>query len=171
MSAALEVWLRGPVPGVPPMLQPAAHILLQVGEEVRAVVSGLAPGQLWARPGGSAPIGFHVMHLAGALDRLYTYARGEALSAAQQAMVVAENAAADACPAAADVLAALDRAVVAAVAQLAATSDADALAPRALGRAKIPTNALGLLMHGVEHSARHAGQIATLVRIVRLPAV
>jgi hypothetical protein len=33
-----EVWMRGPVPDIPPLLQPAAHALLQCLEEVRAVV-------------------------------------------------------------------------------------------------------------------------------------
>ena len=167
MSAPLEPWLRGPVPGVAPLFQPAAHILLQVGEEVRAVVSGLAPDQLWARPAGLAPIGFHVLHLAGATDRLFTYARGGTLSDAQQEAIAAEKAAAEARPAADAILGTLDRAIAAAVAQVAATTEADALAPRALGRAQIPTNALGLMMHAVEHAARHAGQITTLARVVR----
>ncbi len=167
MSVPLEPWLRGPVPGVSPMLQPAAHILLQVGEEVRGVVSGLSPAQLWARPAGGAPIGFHVLHLAGSLDRLLTYARGATLSEAQHEAIAAEKAAAETQPAAALLLARLDDAIAAAVAQIAATTEADALTPRVLGRAQISTNALGLLMHAVEHSARHAGQIATLARFVR----
>lgn len=167
MSAPLEPWLRGPVPGVAPLLQPAAHILLQVGEEVRAVVSGLTPDQLWARPADLAPIGFHVLHLAGATDRLFTYACGGTLSEAHHEAIAAEKAAADTRPAAEAILATLDRAVAAAVAQIAVTTEADALAPRALGRAQIPTNALGLMMHAVEHSARHAGQIVTLARVVR----
>jgi len=167
MSAPPEVWLRGPVPGVPPMLQPAAHILLQVGEEVRGVVSGLTPEQFWATPGGASPIGRHVLHLAGSLDRLFTYARGETLSEAQRAAIADEAAAATMKPAADVLLATLDHAIAAAVAQLAATSEADLLVPRGLGRAQLPTNALGLLMHGAEHSARHAGQIATTARIVR----
>jgi len=78
-----ELWLAGPVDGVPPYLQPAAHALLQA----RAEVSGLAPSvdaeTLWARTGG-ASAGFHLLHLAGALDRLFTYARGERLNDAQK---------------------------------------------------------------------------------------
>ena len=31
-----EVWLRGPLPDVPPLLQPVAHALLQAREEVAA---------------------------------------------------------------------------------------------------------------------------------------
>jgi hypothetical protein len=72
-----EVWLRGPLPDVIPELQPVAHSLLQVREEI-AEAASVSAAQLWARPGGAASIGFHLMHLAGSLDRLLTYARADA---------------------------------------------------------------------------------------------
>src|ERR1700704_3113778 len=84
-----EVWLRGPLPDVLPELQPVAHSLLQIREEI-ADVASLSPEKLWARPGGAASIGFHLAHLAGSLDRLLTYARGDALNAAQRAALTAE---------------------------------------------------------------------------------
>ena len=49
-----EPWLRGPVPGVPPLLQPVAHALLQAREDIRRVVTPLDSRALWARPGHSA---------------------------------------------------------------------------------------------------------------------
>src|SRR4029079_14093055 len=79
-----EVWLRGPVAGFPPELMPVAHSILQVREEVDAVIRPLSFDELWFRPGGAASIGFHLKHLAGSLDRLLTYARGESLSEAQR---------------------------------------------------------------------------------------
>ena len=30
-----EVWLRGPIAGIPALLQPAAHALLQTSEEIK----------------------------------------------------------------------------------------------------------------------------------------
>src|SRR5215212_6843685 len=78
-----EVWLRGPVEGFPPELMPVAHSLLQVVEEVNAIIRPMSFEQLWTRPGGAASIGFHLKHLGGSLDRLLTYARGESLSEAQ----------------------------------------------------------------------------------------
>ena len=97
------VWLRGPVPSIEPLLQPVAHALLQVAED-----------------------------LTGSLDRLFTYARGESLNATQLR-----------------------------------TTRADALLEtREVGRAKLPSNTLGLLFHAAEHSTRHAGQIVTLRRVV-----
>src|SRR5712691_4979754 len=85
-----EVWLRGPIPGVPALLQPVAHSLLQCREELRARLEERTPEQIWARPSGVASIGFHARHAAGSLDRLFTYARGERLSAAQLAALAAE---------------------------------------------------------------------------------
>ena len=86
-----EPWLRGPVQGIPTLLQPAAHAFLLALEEVEAAVAGVAADQLWLEPGGAASLGFHLVHLAGSTDRLLTYARGEALSAAQRAALAAER--------------------------------------------------------------------------------
>src|SRR4051794_13726005 len=85
-----EVWLRGPLPGYIDELQPVAHSLLQVREEVGSLAM-LPPVQLWARPGGAASVGFHLQHLAGSLDRLLTYAAGKPLSAAQANYLAAEE--------------------------------------------------------------------------------
>jgi hypothetical protein len=34
---SLEAWMRGPVPSVPALLQPAAHALLQSKEEINEI--------------------------------------------------------------------------------------------------------------------------------------
>src|SRR5436309_12580944 len=77
-----EVWLRGPLPDYIDELQPVAHSLLQVREEL-ARARSLPAARLWTKPGGAASIGFHLKHLAGSLDRLLTYAGGRQLTAAQ----------------------------------------------------------------------------------------
>ena len=89
--APLEVWLRGPLPHVPPLLQPVAHALLQVREELATALHGFPPALLNERPAGLASVGFHLQHMAGVLDRLLTYARGEALTAGQLATLAAET--------------------------------------------------------------------------------
>src|SRR5436190_19343609 len=86
-----EPWLRGPLPGIPPLLQPPAHAFVMALEDVDAMVTGTTVQQLWQRPGGAASVGFHLMHLAGSTDRLLTYARGESLSPAQVATLDAER--------------------------------------------------------------------------------
>jgi uncharacterized damage-inducible protein DinB len=160
-----EVWLRGPIPDIPPLLQPVAHSLLQCREELRAALAELTPEQLWQQPNGAASIGFHARHAARSLDRLFTYARAEPLSAAQLAALAAENTpdyAADAVALAA----AFDAAVDCALAQLRSTTEASLVEPRAVGRAKVPSTVLGLLFHGAEHTQRHVGQLVTTRKIV-----
>jgi len=77
MSQSLpEVWLRGPLPEVPPLLQPVAHALLQAREEVSEIMVGFPADKLAERPLGLASVGFHLRHLAGVLDRTFTYALG-----------------------------------------------------------------------------------------------
>ena len=73
-----EPWLRGPVEGVPALLQPAAHAFVMAVEDVERATAGLHAHELWLEPGGAASIGFHIAHLSGATDRLLTYARGSA---------------------------------------------------------------------------------------------
>jgi len=165
MTTQPEVWLRGAVPGVDPLLQPAAHALLQTVEDVERALDGLSADQIWASPGGAASIGFHVRHLAGSTDRLFTYARGERLNDAQRARLAAEKD-----PASVDAASLLDdlrAGIEAALQHLRDTPASSLLEPRAVGRAALPTTVLGLLVHAGEHAQRHAGQITTTSRIVR----
>lgn len=166
-ETGLEVWMRGPIPGIPPLLQPVAHALLQAAEEVRSVVAPLAPADLWARPGGAASVGFHVRHATGSLDRLFTYARGEALTAEQFAFLAAEAEPGSPPPEGEALVSTFERQVDRALAQLRGTSEATLLEPRGIGRRQLPSTVLGLLFHAAEHTQRHVGQIVTTARIVQ----
>src|SRR5215207_7919815 len=90
--AITEWWQRGAIEGVPAVLQPIAHILLQVRESVGEMVEGLTEEQWNGRPAGVASAAFHVRHMAGVIDRLFTYARGGSLSEHQFASLRAEGA-------------------------------------------------------------------------------
>lgn len=166
-TALPEVWLRGALPGVPPLLMPAAHCLLQCREEIAAAASGLTLEQLWARPGGAASVGFHLRHIAGSLDRLSTYARGAQLDRAQRLALASEGAPGDPAATAAELVGGAEAAIDAAVATLRATPESDLLLPRSVGRAALPSNVLGLLFHLAEHTHRHTGQLVTTAKIVR----
>ena len=162
-----EVWLRGPVPDVPPLLQPVAHGLLQCREELHAALPPLTLEQLWARPAGAASVGFHVRHAAGSLDRLFTYARGAHLSDQQRAALAAEEEPDLSEGAGVRLLEAFDAMVDRALAQLRSTDEGSLLEFRGVGRAGLPSTVLGLLFHAAEHTQRHAGQAVTTARIVR----
>jgi len=162
-----EVWLRGPVPDIPPVLQPVAHGLLQCQEELHAHVTGLPPERVWAQPAGAASVGFHIRHAAGSLDRLFTYARGQQLSAAQRAALAAEPHPDLAPNPAARLLAAFDEAIDRALDQLRNTNEATVFDPRSVGRAQLPSTVLGLLVHAAEHAQRHVGQVVTTLKLTQ----
>lgn len=167
MTVPVEVWLRGPVEGIQPLLQPAAHTLLQVGEDVLPIVQDLTPAQLWARPGGAASIGFHLAHLPGSLERLLTYSRGESLSPDQFARLTAERTVHEDRPELSRLLATFSAGIEAAIQYLRTVSPESILQPREVGRKRLPSTTLGLIFHAAEHSARHAGQIVTLTRVIQ----
>lgn len=162
-----EVWLRGALPDVPPLLQPVAHSLLQCREEVRAALRDLTPEQLWKRPGGAASAGFHARHAAGSLDRLLTYARGEQLSEAQREALASEGVPDLAAGAASRLFDAYDAGIDRALRQVRATPEQSLLEPREVGRGRLPSTVIGLLFHAAEHTQRHAGQLVTTAKIVR----
>jgi hypothetical protein len=166
-SPIAEVWLRGPIPGIQPLLQPAAHAIQQVGEDVIPIVTHLTPAQLWARPGGAAAIGFHLAHLPGSLDRLLTYSRAESLNADQMAALAAERTVHEDRPALALLLSRFSAGLNAAIQYLRMVPTDSLLATREVGRKRLPSTTLGLIFHAAEHSSRHAGQIVTLTRIVQ----
>ena len=164
--AHTEWWQRGSIDGIPGILQPIAHILLQVRESVGEIVEPLTEQQWNARPAGVASAAFHVRHMAGVIDRLFTYARGEALSSEQFAAIRSESQevlAADV----ETVLGALSRRVDAALEEL-RTIDVTTLGDfRGVGRAQLPSTVIGCLVHGAEHAMRHVGQLSVTARIVR----
>jgi hypothetical protein len=164
--AHTEWWQRGAIDGIPAILQPIAHTLLEVRDSVGEIVESLTEQEWNARPAGVASAAFHVRHIAGVIDRLFTYARGNALSTEQFAAMQAEGQellTADV----AIVLGTLSTRVDAAVAEL-RTIDVTTLGNfRGVGRAQLPSTVIGCLVHGAEHAMRHVGQLSVTARIVR----
>jgi len=164
--ANTEWWQRGPIDGVPAILQPIAHILFQVRQSVGEIVEPLTQQEWNARPAGVASAAFHVRHIAGVIDRLFTYARGNALSTEQLAAIRTEGRellTADVGP----VLRVLSARVDAAVAELRTIDVATLGKFRGVGRAQLPSTVIGCLVHGAEHAMRHVGQLSVTARIVR----
>lgn len=163
-----EVWLRGPIDGVPAHLQPVAHSLLQCREELGQLLAGMPAARIWSSNGHAASIGFHVRHAIGSLDRLCTYARGAMLSDAQRD-VLARELQPDPELTADDLLAAFEAGVSRALDQLRDTAEAALLDRRLVGRGQLPSTVIGLLFHAAEHTQRHVGQAVTTARFVTGP--
>jgi hypothetical protein len=149
-----------------PILQPLAYALIQAREDVEAALAGVSNDVLWQRQHGAASAGFHALHLAGALDRLFTYARGEALTDAQKTAARAEGQD-NSSMAAGALLEIVGAAIDLAMAQLRATDANTLLDERRIGRAGLPATVMGALVHGAEHTARHAGQCVTTIKMLK----
>ena len=162
-----EVWLRGPLPDMPPLLQPVAHALLQAREEVTELLHDFPDSQLWEKPAGVASVGFHLQHFTGVLDRLLTYAQGQPLSPTQLTALAEEGKCPPSGGSASELVRAFHQQVEQALGQLRATSEATLTAPRGVGRAQLPSTVLGLLVHAAEHTMRHVGQLSVTVRVLR----
>jgi hypothetical protein len=162
-----EAWQRGPVAGFEPLLMPVVHALIQAREDLERLTSTVAAEHVWRRPGGAASIGFHVRHAGGALDRLFTYARGDALSDAQRAAIRLEGEAGDPPAPLSSLVTDVSRAIDAAFEQLRTTPRASLLDERRVGRAGLPATVLGLLFHAAEHTTRHVGQAITTALVQR----
>ena len=161
-----EVWLRGPITGIPALLQPVAHALLEAREEIHDMMHDFPEASLWERPSGVASVGFHLQHLTGVLDRLFTYATGQQLSTQQLEYLKAEGMANNDIKIA-GLLTALDTQIDNSLAAL-KNIDPDTLTnARGVGRKQLPSTVMGLLFHAAEHTMRHTGQLLVTVRVLK----
>jgi uncharacterized damage-inducible protein DinB len=162
-----EVWQRGPVANIPGLLQPVAHALLQAREEVDAIVAQFTDANLWQKPAGVASVGFHLQHLTGVLDRLFTYARGEVLNEEQLASLAEEGKPVQHKSSVSELVRLFSTQVDNALAQLSSTNEQTLTEQRLVGRAEIPSTVIGLLFHAAEHTMRHVGQLYVTVKVIK----
>jgi uncharacterized damage-inducible protein DinB len=161
-----EAWLSGAIENVSPLLMPAAHALIQAARDVRRAASDLSGEELRAKPNGAPSIGFHLRHVAGSIDRLLIYARGENLSSEQFAELAAE-AEIDRSSSAAELVGNAVGRIETAIEEIRRAPEETLFEKRVVGRKQLPTNVFGLLFHIAEHTQRHVGQIIATSKIVR----
>ncbi|RZK21221.1 MAG: DinB family protein [Pedobacter sp.] len=166
--AKLEVWQRGPLPDLEPLLQPVGHAILQAQEELHDYLAGFPSELLWIKPAGMASVGFHLQHLAGVLDRVFTYARAEALTSYQFEQLEEEGSDSTSGYAVQQLVDCFDQQVVKAIKQLRETDVNTLTEFRGIGRDGLPSTVLGLLFHGAEHTMRHLGQLMVTAAVVKL---
>jgi uncharacterized damage-inducible protein DinB len=166
MENYVEVWQRGAIPNVPPLLQPVAHALLQVGEEAHRIMQEFPDELLW-RPGNVAPPAFHLQHIRGVIDRLFTYARKEQLTKEQMDALLIEGKEEKNSLSAKELIEELDKQIDDAIKELISVKEDTLTEARGVGRKQIPTTLIGLYFHAAEHSMRHIGQLLVTVRILK----
>jgi uncharacterized damage-inducible protein DinB len=166
MLQQLEVWQRGPLPDITPLLQPVGHALLQAREEIEMYMKEFPEALLWLRPAGLASVGFHLQHLSGVLDRVFTYARGESLTPDQFKALDQEGKDSAGGYTVDQLVSEFSRQVDVAMEQLRNTREEQLTQYRGIGRAGLPSTVIGLLVHGAEHTMRHLGQLLVTSRIL-----
>lgn len=167
MENKLEVWQRGPVPGVPSLLQPVAHALLQVVEEVHHIMNDFPDDLLWEKPAGVASPAFHLQHVRGVIDRLFTYARKEQLNKEQMHSLLLEGKPEQSALSVKELTDQLDQQINQAIKELMDVKEDTLNEARGVGRKQIPATLIGLYVHAAEHSMRHIGQLLVTVRILK----
>jgi len=161
-----EVWLRGPIPEVPNLLQPCAHALLQSKEEVENYMRDFPVELLWMEPANRASVGFHLQHLTGVVDRMLSYAEGKKLSEAQYRYLRNEGKCNEEL-AVEFLMNKFQEKVDEAINFLKNNPESIFTEFRPVGRKELPSTVIGLLFHAAEHSQRHVGQLLVTVSFVK----
>jgi hypothetical protein len=159
-----EPWLRGPLPSVGPLVSNLFYTFVQAREELAAALAGLAAGEIWSRPHGLASVGFHVRHMGGAAERLGCYLLNAPLTAEQLREMKAEaepGASGD------ELLTQLEARFESLERDVQAIDPARLEETREVGRARLPSTAIGLIVHIAEHTQRHLGQAVTMAKLVK----
>jgi len=119
---------------------------------------------MWATPLDLGPVGFHVRHIGGSVERLMVYLQGGQLSDAQMADLKSEmmpGASRD------ELMAQLDARFRAAEQTARGIDPGSWMEPRYVGRKQLPTTVGGLMTHIAEHTQRHVGEAIVTAKVVR----
>tara|TARA_B100000029_G_scaffold351113_2_gene343561 strand:+ start:457 stop:963 length:507 start_codon:yes stop_codon:yes gene_type:complete len=161
-----EAWLLGPIEDTSDALMPVAHSLVQARRELLILKEELTTAEFLNSPSGAASISFHIVHINGSLDRLFSYAEGKQLTTAQQHYLahedtVANNATIE------ELFTVAHNRIEHCLEHLTTIPDEQLYEPRPVGRDELPSTVIGLLFHAAEHTTMHVGQIRTTLKIIR----
>lgn len=144
-----EPWLRGTFTDNPAVCRAVLHALELAKEDLALWCGNLTDEEVNARPGGIAPIAFHLRHIAGSIDRLLTYAEGEALNSKQIEALQAELSPPGRKD---DLFAELCRALDESGSRIRRLGALNLEVVRQVGKKQLPTTLGGLLVHIAEHT-------------------
>ncbi len=160
-----EFWLRGALPDTINLLQPVTHALLQAEQEIDETMENFPNNLLWQTPADIASPAFHLQHIAGVLDRLFTYANGNQLSQQQLNYLLKEGKQEDTITVQ-SLLENLHQQMKTSVNYLKEITPETLTEIRYVGRQKTLSTQMGLLFHAAEHTMRHNGQLLVTVKII-----
>jgi hypothetical protein len=134
-----EAWLRGPIEGVPPHLMPVFHSFAMVREDLAHYTEGLTTEDVWRRIGALPPLGF------------IATLKQEAEPGATLAELLED----------------IDEKLSNAERRIRTIEPGMLNEPRYIGKKRLPSTVLGILVHAAEHTQRHLGQAITTAKLVR----
>jgi uncharacterized damage-inducible protein DinB len=164
-----EVWLRGPISDFSTILQPIAFALLQAQEDVNKMVLDFPDYLLYERPSGAASPAFHLQHLTGVLDRMFTYAEGKALTEQQLNWLNQEGKVQEKPISVPELVGIFNHQIQTSLQKLQQIDLNTLTAPRGVGRKQLPSTVFGLLIHAAEHTQRHVGQLLVTIKVLKAP--
>ena len=159
-----EPWLRGPIEGVSPYVAPILYTFQQAREDLARFTEGLTTEQVWMKIGDLNPVGREIAHIAGSVDRLVTYLEGRQLSEQQLRDIQLEST-----PGATteELMERLEKSFRRAETVVRNLDTGALTAPREVGRKRLPTTVIGLIVHICEHTQRHVGQAIAAAKLAR----
>jgi hypothetical protein len=160
----IEPWMRGPLASVDLLVQPLLFSFQQAREDLDRWTADLTTEQLWARPFELGPVGFHVRHIGGSVERLLVYALGGELSDKQIADLKSEMNPGASRP---ELFAQFASRLQAAERTVRGLNVQQWTEPRFIGRKRLPTTLGGLITHIAEHTQRHVGEAIVTAKVVR----
>jgi uncharacterized damage-inducible protein DinB len=158
-----EPWLRGTLTETPAVARAVLHALQLAEEDLQTWCGNLTDEELNAHPEGIAPVAFYLRHIARSLDRLLTYAEGNALDPTQIAALKTELSPPSTRT---DLFAELSAACKKSAQRIQQLASTDLEATRTVGGKHLPTTVGGLLVHVADHTQRHVGQAITTSKFV-----
>lgn len=161
-----EYWLRGKIEEIPDLLQPVIHSLLQSKMELKKYMMDFPEDLLWEKPAGRASVGFHLQHLTGVLDRLFTYVEGKKLQQEQLEYLKKEGVP-DAGLSSKTLIVEFDHKIEEVLKKLKSIPTSSLTEFRGVGRKQLPSSVIGLLFHAAEHTQRHIGQLLVTLSVVK----
>jgi uncharacterized damage-inducible protein DinB len=143
---------------------PAFFSFQQVREDLAQHTAGITRDQLWSPMAGKHSLGYHLKHIAGSVDRLTTYLVGKQLIREQLEFLQTEHESESELD---ELLALVSGNLDAAQRSLLQIKPESLYEPRFVGRQKLPTTVLGLIVHVCEHTQRHLGQAILISKLLR----
>ena len=109
-------------------------------------------------------LGFHLKHIAGSVDRLSTYLSGAQITDEQLSYLKQESQPDVDLPGLIDNI---EKSLRAAEEILSVIDPAALYEDRFVGRQRLPSTVIGLIVHLAEHTQRHLGQAITTAQMLR----